>query len=76
MQFAVSSRRPEQRRRRIYSERTQHMMLSLKALAGSYAFESSPSRTDLGVLHVLFDKLTGGDRTHFGSLSSVSLVIH
>ena len=52
------------------------MMLSLKALAGSYAFESSPSRTDLGVLHVLFDKLTGGDRTHFGSLSSVSLVIH
>ena len=39
------------------------MMLSLKALADSYVFESSPSRRDLGVLHVPFDQLTGGDRT-------------
>lgn len=51
MRFAALSRHPEQQRRRIYPERTQHMMLSLKALADSYAFESSPSRTDLGVLH-------------------------
>lgn len=39
------------------------MILSLEALADAYAFESSPRRADLGVLHVPFDELTGSNRT-------------
>ncbi len=39
------------------------MTLSLEALADAYAFESSPRRADLGVLHVPFDELIGSNRT-------------
>ena len=39
------------------------MTLSLEALANAYAFESSPGRADLGVLHVPFDELTGSNQT-------------
>lgn len=38
------------------------MSLSLEALADAYAFESSPRRADLGVLHVPFDELTDDNR--------------
>ncbi|WP_428117880.1 hypothetical protein [Candidatus Poriferisodalis sp.] len=39
------------------------MSLSLEVLADAYAFESSPRRMDLGVLHVPFDELTDGAET-------------
>ena len=40
-----------------------HMTLSLQSLADAYAFESSPTRADLGVLHVPFDELVDSGRT-------------
>ena len=39
------------------------MSLTLRLLADRYAFESSPTRHDLGALHVPFDELTQTART-------------
>ena len=39
------------------------MSLSLRLLADRYAFESSPTRRDLGALHVPFDELTRNGHT-------------
>ena len=39
------------------------MSLSLRLLADRYAFESSPTRHDLGALHVPFDELTRNGQT-------------
>ena len=47
------------------------MTLSLEALANAYAFESSPRRADLGVLHVPFDELTGSNQTEARLSASV-----